>query len=90
MTYNNISFDEYIKQRENWFRGKDFELCNPPIKAQFALDLIFKALINDKEQYQYLTTMPESVEQTNDIMLYMILYKYSRNFRKYLRKRNKE
>lgn len=90
MKWNNVSFDTYIKQREEWYKDKDFELCDPPIKAQFALDLIFKTLIDDKKHYEYLTTMPESTEQTNDIELYMILYKYSRDFRKYLKKRNKK
>ena len=64
------------------FNGKN-ELCDPPIKAQYALDLIFKSLIDDKENYEYLTTMPESTEQTNSIMLDLILTKYSKEYRKF-------
>lgn len=63
------------------------------IEPQFALDLIFKTLIDDKEHYEYLTTMSESVEQTNCLMLEMILQRYSRKYRKYLknlRKRGKQ
>ena len=56
------------------------------IEAQYTLDLIFKTLIDDKEKYPYLTIMPESVEQTNRIMLDLILRKYSRKYRKYLKK----
>lgn len=64
-------------------REKEFELCDPPIDAQFALDLIFKTLIDDKGNYPYLTAMSESTEQTNSIMLDLILTKYSRKYRKF-------
>ena len=81
-----ISFDGFQKKIDEWYKDKDFELCDPPISAQFALDLIFKTLVDDKEDYPYLTTMSESTEQTNSIMLDLILRKYSRKYRKYLQK----
>ena len=81
-----ISFDGFQKKINDWYCDKDFELCDPPIDAQFALDLIFKTLVDDKEHYPYLTTMPESVEQTNSIMLDLILRKYSRKYRKFKKK----
>ena len=84
-----ISFEGFQKRIESWYEGKAFELCDPPINAQFALDLIFKTLIDDKEKYPYLTTMPESTEQTNSIMLDLILTKYSREYRKCKRRKNK-
>ena len=84
-----ISFEGFQKRIESWYEGKAFELCDPPINAQFALDLIFKTLIDDKEKYPYLTTMPESTEQTNSIMLDLILTKYSREYRKFERRKNK-
>ena len=59
-----------------------------PIPAQYALDLIFKTLIDDEENLEYLTTMPELTEQTNSIMLEMILQKYSKKYRKYLNAQN--
>lgn len=83
-----ISFEGFQKKIKSWYEGKDFELCDPPITAQFALDLIFKTLIDDKEHYPYLTTMPESTEQTNSIMLDLILTKYSRKYRRF-KKKNK-
>ena len=86
---NNVSFEGFFKKVNDWYADKDFELCDPPIDAQYALDLIFKTLIDDKEHYPYLTTMPESTEQTNSIMLDLILRKYSKEYRKYL-KRNKK
>ena len=82
-----ISFEGFQKRIESWYEGKAFELCDPPINAQFALDLIFKTLIDDKEKYPYLTTMPESTEQTNSIMLDLILTKYSREYRKFKRRK---
>lgn len=84
-----ISIDGFFKKVDDWYKNKDFELCDPPIGAQFALDLIFKTLVDDKEKYPYLTTMPESTEQVNSIMLDAILNKYSRRYRKIKKKRYK-
>lgn len=82
-----ISFEGFEKKKCEWYKGKTFELASPPIQAQYALDLIFKTLIDDKENYPYLTSMSESVEQTNCIMLELILSKYSRKYRKFERKK---
>lgn len=78
-----ISFEGFQKRINDWYADKDFELCDPPIDAQFALYLIFKTLVDDKEHYSYLTTIPESTEQTNSVMLDLILTKYSRKYRKF-------
>ena len=86
---DNISFEGFQKKIDNWYADKDFELCDPPIDAQFALDLIFKTLVDDKVDYSYLTTMPESAEQTNSIMLDLILRKYSRKYRRFKRQQKK-
>lgn len=84
-----ISFDGFQKRIDEWYKDKNFELCDPPVSAQFALDLIFKTLVDDKEHYPYLTTMPESTEQTNSIMLDLILRKYSRKYRKFVKQKRK-
>ena len=85
-----ISFEGFSKKINDWYANKEFELCDPPIDAQFALDLIFKTLVDDKENYPYLTTMPESTEQINSIKLDVILRKYSWKYRRYLRKIKKQ
>lgn len=85
-----VSFEGFQKRIEDWYKDKDFELCDPPIDAQFALDIIFKTLIDDKENYPYLTTMPESTKQTNSIMLDLILTKYSRKYRKFKKEKKNE
>lgn len=82
-----ISFEGFQKKINDWYADKDFQLCDPPINAQFALDLIFKTLVDDKENYPYLTTIPESAKQTNSIMLDLILTKYSRKYRKFKKER---
>ncbi len=81
-----VSFKGLSKKINDWYTDQEDELCDPPIEAQYALDLIFKTLIDDKENYPYLTTMPESTKQTNSIMLDLILRKYSRKYRRYLKK----
>lgn len=83
---DDISFEGYDKKKAEWFNNPDHFLGDPPIEAQYALDLIFKTLIDDKRDFPYLTTMPESVEQTNSIMLELILKKYSKKYRKFLKK----
>lgn len=79
-----ISFETLTEIAKEW--NKESFIGDPPVDAQFALDLIFKTLIDDKENYPYLTTVSEDVTQTNFIMLDLILYKYSRKYRKYVRK----
>ena len=81
-----ISFNGYGKKKAEWFNNPDHFLGDPPVSAQYALDLIFKTLVDDKENYPYLTTIPETTDQTNSIMLEIILIKYSRKYRKYLKK----
>lgn len=80
-----VSFEGLSKKIDDWYADNEFELCDPPIDAQYALDLIFKTLIDDKENYPYITTMPETKKQTNSIMLRLILRKYSKEYRKYLK-----
>jgi hypothetical protein len=84
---DDISFEGFQNRIDDWYANNNFELCDPPINAQFALDLIFKTLIDDKKHYPYLTAIPESTEQTNTIMLYLILKKYSRSYRRFLKER---
>lgn len=86
---DDISFEGFQKKIDDWHVDQDFALCDPPIDAQFALNLIFKTLVDDKEDYPYLTAMPESTEQTNSIMLDLILRKYSRKYRRFKRQQKK-
>ena len=83
---DDISFESYSQKKAEWFNNPDHFLGDPPISAQYALDLIYKTLVDDKEDCPYLTTLPETTEQTNSIMLEVILRKYSRKYRRYLRK----
>ena len=85
--YENISLENFIEKVSDW--QKDHFLGDCPIDAQYALDLIFKTLVDDREDYPYLTIMSESTEQTNSIMLDLILRKYSRKYRKYLKSKRK-
>ena len=87
---DDISFEDFRNKINNWYSDKEFELCDPPIDAQYALDLIFKTLIDDKEHYPYLTAMSESTKQTNSIMLDLILRKYSREYRKHWKRIKRE
>lgn len=84
---NDVSIEGYLSKLEEWYKDPKHFLGDPPIPAQYALNLIFKVLIDDKEQYPYLTIIPENTEQVNSIMLDLILHKYSRKYRKYLKQR---
>lgn len=88
--FDDISFEGFFKKVDEWYEDPDHFIGDPAISAQYALDLIFKTLVDDKERLPYLTVMPESTEQVNSIMLDMILQKYSRKYRRYLRKMRKE
>lgn len=81
---DSVSFEGYRRKKNEWYSDPKRFLGDPPIDAQYALNLIFKTLVDDKEKYSYLTTMPESTEQVNSIMLDLILEKYSKKYRKYL------
>lgn len=81
-----VSFEGFSKKINDWYDNNEVFLGDPPIEAQYALDLIFKTLIDDKEHYPFLTTIPESQKQTNSIMLDLILRKYSGKYRRYLKK----
>lgn len=44
-----ISFEGYSKKKAEWFNNPDHFLGDPPISAQYALDLIYKTLVDDKD-----------------------------------------
>lgn len=69
---DDISFEGYTKKVDEWYSHEENFLGDPPIEAQFALDLIFKTLVDDKEHFEYLTTLPESVEQTKVMCAYSL------------------
>lgn len=91
-----ISFEGFDKKIREWYdqfenhEGREWMLGDPPIDAQFALNLIFKALVDDKEHYSYLTTMPETTEQVNCIKLDLILKRYSRTYRKHRKQQKRK
>ena len=85
---SDISIESFRHKVIAW-RSDNF-LGDVPIDAQYALDLIFKTLVDDKEHYPFLTAMPESEKQTNSIMLHEILYRYSRKYRRFIKKERNE
>lgn len=87
---DNISFEGYRQKAEKWYSNPERFIGDPPIEAQYALDLIFKTLIDDKINMPYLTTLPEDTEQINCIMLEMILDKYSRKYRRWKRRKRRK
>ena len=86
---DDISFEGYRQKAKEWYSNPKHFIGDPPIEAQYALELIFKTLIDDKANIPYLTTSPESTEQINCIMLEMILDKYSRKYRRWKRRKLK-
>ena len=69
-----IKFTEWIDNQE------DYGMCNPPMKAQQAIYFLFDYLDIPYD------VMPESTEQTNTHIVFEILMKYSKKFRKEYKK----
>lgn len=84
-----ISFEGFQQKVEDRYSDKECVIGDPPIDAQYALDIIFKTLVDDFVQYPYLTALPESTEQVNSIMLHVILWRYSRKYRKWVKRQRK-
>lgn len=78
----------FLDTVDKW--GQENFLGSCPIEPQYAIDLIFKTLIDDKEHYSYLSSTPENNLQVNSTMIDLILTKYSRKYRKLKKKRMKE
>ena len=45
---DDVSLEGYSKKVTEWFNDPNHFIGDPPIDAQYALDLIFKILIDDK------------------------------------------
>lgn len=84
-----VSFEGFQKKIDDWYSDNEYIIGDPPIDAQYALDLMFKALVDDCVNYPYLTAVPESTEQVNSIMLHQILWRYSRKYRKWVKRQRK-
>ncbi len=70
----------------DWLKhdAEDCGLCDPPISPQLALNFLINYLLGEN----WYVAISESTDQTNCAAVYEILYKYSRAFRKEV-KRNK-
>lgn len=69
-----------MKQLTFWLdhEAKDCGLCDPPMKAQEAVDFLKDYLLGEN----WYVTIPENTEQCNSAIVWEILYKYSPKFRK--------
>lgn len=77
-----------MKTLTSWLQNdaKDCGLCDPPMKAQEAVDFLKDYLLGEN----WYVTMPQNVEQCNTAIVIEILYKYSPKFRKELKEAKKE
>lgn len=68
------------KQFTYWLEheAKDCGLCDPPLDAQKALRFLTNYLLGEN----WYVTMPENQEQVNSVIVWEILNKYSKEFRK--------
>ena len=73
-----------------WINNQpDYGICNPPMSSDQALDFLFEYLIPG-----HYDPIPESREQVNAHIVYAILVKYSKEFKRevhdyYKKKRSK-
>ncbi len=75
-----------MKKLTEWLdEQEDYGLCNPPMSPDEALQFLFDYLIPGEYD-----PLPEGAWQTNTHIVYMILRKYSRKFRRELAYRAKK
>lgn len=67
-------------------KKRGFFLTDPPITGQFAFDCLVEALLAS----DYYVTFPASTEQCNTVLLDKILRIYSKDYRKLIKKKQKE
>ena len=67
-----MSFIDWVKENK-----EKNNLCDPEMDPQLALNLLKIYLIPD-----YYCVMPQNTKQVNTAIVFDILYKYSRKFRK--------
>lgn len=77
-----------MKTLTSWLQNdaKDCGLCDPPMKAQEAVDFLKDYLLGEN----WYVTMPQNAEQCNTAIVIEILCKYSPKFRKELKEAKKE
>ena len=70
-----------MKKLTEWLNEQpDYGLCNPPMNPDQALEFLFNYLTPGNYD-----PLPESAHQTNTYIVFNILRKYSKVFRKELR-----
>lgn len=76
------------KQFTYWLdhEAKDCGLCDPPLEAQKALNFLVDYLLGEG----WYVTVSENQQQVNSAIVYEILEKYSKDFRKEKKRRFKK
>lgn len=82
--FKQILLVDYEKNMELPYAKRD--LCDPPTSAQLALNCLCDTFLGE----DWYITMPEGVEQVNTAILFNILYKHNRKFRKWFKKTSKK
>lgn len=75
-----MKFTEWIEKQSN------YGIFNPPMTSQIAVNLLADYLLGE----DWVCVDPISTEQINTQIVYEILMKYSRKFRKEVKKYKKE
>lgn len=72
----------------DWLKANDDpkNLCDPPLDAQSAINFLCNYLLGE----DWYVVMPESTQQVNSVIVYEILQKYSKDFRKELKQYARE
>lgn len=72
----------------DWLKANDdpINLCDPPLEPQEAVNFLCDYLLGE----DWYVVMPESTKQVNSVIVFEILEKYSKRFRKELKKDERE
>lgn len=77
---SSFKWSEWVKTHVD-----DYGLCDPALDAQTAINILYEYLLpeySERDGCGYITSMPESQDQINSIIVNELLLRYSKSYKK--------